>query len=357
MFYPIANESGRLVSPVLPPGYLDFAFYMESLRRYAESWTGILADFIRFYQDPFSAPASPIISGPLFPGLLQLFQFGPGTYLPLGLCYLALSCGLVAVWLWWLANNGLGRGWLVVFALFPNPVWFTLVVSPDLLFAALFAGFYLLYFKGRHTVPEMVGWIVLLVLALLTRPNGFALLLFVALHASWTLVVERRLELGRISLIVVLVIVFGLYLYPYWLVEMLKADEMLRYFGRTPEEFAAGILPGVPPWIDIPLSMVALLGAKLLYVTGLRPSYGTTPPELVIARAAAGVILLPGLLYMVFRGPGGVRGLVALCCLPFILGPSQDRYCLAISPILFLYGAKAYSAGWSLLVRLRVKSG
>jgi len=334
------------VSPLHNQSYFDFQFYLDSLTRYQGSWGEVAQQFVRFYQSPFDAPVIPLISGPVFPVVMGVFQYGPGNFLPLAVFYLLVSIGLTAAWLIWLSNKGVSAPWLIVFALIPNPIWCTLVISPDLLFAALFAVFFLLYFECRPSVAQTTGWVLVLAIMLLLRPNGFSLLLFVAAHAGWTMIQSRQFDFRRSTLVGILLLVFGLYLYPYFLNEMQKAGGVLSYFGNTPSEYIAGIFPALPGWVDRPVSWVALVVAKLVYFVGLRPSYGVTDMFFVLARGGAGVILLPGLFYLFWAGRRREMALIALYCLPILLGPAQDRYYLPIYPILFLYGVMAYQAAW-----------
>ncbi len=160
---------------------------------------------------------------------------------------------------------------------------------------------------------------------------------------------SRRIDVRRSVLVLALLVVFGLYLYPYFLTEMQKAGGVLSYFGYTPSEYVSGILPGFPGWIDRPLSWAALVGAKLVYFVGLRPSDGVTDTLFVIARGGAGVILLPGILYLFWAGRRREMVLIALYCLPILLGPAQDKYYLPIYPILFLYGVRFYDGVWRTL--------
>lgn len=338
LYFPIANERGYGVSPVLAPAYYDFAFYLESAARYVRAPGTLIAEFVRFYGDPWSVPLPSLVSGPVFPLLIALTGFSTGNYLPLGLAYLALGCAIATVWLWWLREHAFSLPVLLLFAVLPNAIWFTLIVSTDLLFAAEFAIFYLAYFHSKPSRKTAATWSIALVLMVLTRPNGFSVLLFVALDAAWSFLRERRIAPARAIAILVLLVVSALYLYPYFVGEMRKASGTLQYFGRTPAEYAAGLLPWAPRVIDLALSWLALLSAKLLYFAGLRPSYGVTAPLLVMLRALAGVLLLPGLLALLARAPLRQRALVALYCLPFLLGPSQDRYYLAIYPLLFIWG-------------------
>lgn len=346
LIWPISNERGMPVSPLHNQSYFDFQFYLDSLTRYQGSWGEVAQQFVRFYQSPFDAPVIPLISGPVFPVVMGVFQYGPGNFLPLAVFYLLVSIGLTAAWLIWLSNKGVSAPWLIVFALIPNPIWCTLVISPDLLFAALFAVFFLLYFECRPSVAQTTGWVLVLAIMLLLRPNGFSLLLFVAAHAGWTMIQSRQFDFRRSTLVGILLLVFGLYLYPYFLNEMQKAGGVLSYFGNTPSEYIAGIFPALPGWVDRPVSWVALVVAKLVYFVGLRPSYGVTDMFFVLARGGAGVILLPGLFYLFWAGRRREMALIALYCLPILLGPAQDRYYLPIYPILFLYGVMAYQAAW-----------
>ena len=343
---PISNERGLPVSPLHTQGYFDFQFYLKSLERYQGSWAELAQQFVQFYQSPFDAPVIPLISGPVFPLVMDVFSYGSGNYLPLAVFYLLISVGLSAVWLVWLSKKGVSTPWLLVFAVIPNPIWFTLVISPDLLFAALFAGFFLLYFEARPNAVQTAGWVAVLAVMLLLRPNGFSVLLFVALHAAWSMVQSRSFYTRRAILVTALLVVFGLYLYPYFLNEMQKAGGVLSYFGYTPSEYINGIYPALPGWIDQPVSWVALAAAKLIYFVGLRPSYGVTDTLMVLARGAAGLILLPGLFYLFWAGRRGEMALITLYCLPILLGPAQDRYYLPIYPILFLYGVMAFQAAW-----------
>lgn len=342
MFVPIPNEQGDLVSPLLPQRYLDFQFYLDSLARYAASLPEVAHQFVDFYRAPFSDRVPGLISGPVFPLVIGVSGFSSGAYLPLGIAYLVLGSALAILWLGWLHKHGVQGPWLVAFALLPNSIWFTLVISPDLLFAAEFAAFFWAYFATGRSRWQTVGWVTALVLMILTRPNSFSVMLFVALDVAWTLLRGRSLPLTRAAALLVLLLVSGVYLFPYFVFEMNKAGNLLTYFGYTPVQYLDGIYTVLPEWLDRLLSWVSLLGAKLLYLTGLRPSYGITPWGMVLLRGAAGLVLLPGLVVLLWTAPMAVRALVALYCLPFILGPAQDRYYIAVYPLLYLYGVR----GW-----------
>ena len=333
-----------MVSPLLPQSYLDFQFYVDSLHKYASSWASVVDGFVQFYRDPFNHNVTGLISGPMFPLLMGVSGFADGNFLPLALFYLAISTGLTWAWLVWLRRHGVGGAWLVGFAVIPNPIWFTLVVSPDLLFAAEFAVFFFAYFSQEKSRTRTAIWLTALALLILTRPNSFSIALFVALDAAWMLVRGQHVALPRAIGLTMLLVISGLYLFPYFVFEMNKAGNTLTYYGYTPFQYLQGLHPGLPAWLDLPISWLSLMFAKLAYFTGLRPSYGITPTAVVMLRAAAGFVLLPGLVLLLAAAPWRIRALVALYCLPFVLGPAQDRYYIAIFPVLYLYGAQAWTA-------------
>ena len=343
MFWPIPNERAEPVSPLAPQAYFDFDFYVESLMRYL-AWEGVVEQFTKFYDDPTGKAFGPIIAGPVFPLLIGASGFVDGHLLPLALSYLALGSALAVAWLIWLARCPIPGAWLVLFAVLPNPIWYVLVVSPDMLFAGEFAAFYFAYFAATPGTWRRTGvWTSSLVLMLLTRPNALSVALFVVVDSAIMFLRRGRISVRRGIGMALLMSAALLYLLPYFLFEMNKAGTALTYFGHAPQTYVQGIYPLLPGWLDRPLSWLSLLGAKILYFFGLRPSYGVTPTALVWLRGAAGVILLPGLLWLLARGPRREALLVGLFMLPFLLGPAQDRYYLAIYPLLFLYGVKAWT--------------
>ena len=70
---------------------------------------------------------------------------------------------------------------------------------------------------------------------------------------------------------------------------------------------------------------------------------------------AAGLILLPGLLYLAFRGDRRDRLFVWIFFLPIFIGPTQDRYNLPIQGLLFFYGLQAYALLWQTMQRWRAR--
>ncbi len=100
--------------------------------------------------------------------------------------------------------------------------------------------------------------------------------------------------------------------------------ESTQYFGATQAEYLAGVFNTLPVWLDRVLSLLSLISAKILYFVGVRPSYGETPTLIVLARAAAGLIFLPGIIYALARGARAHRLLLVIYMLPVLLGASQE---------------------------------
>jgi len=343
IIWPIPNEGLLLVSPLHPPAYQDISFYLSSLERYGSvSPVELLSQFIEFYQRPLEKQFGHIIAGPVFPGLVALFNIRDGSPLPFAIFFLIVGSVTAIMWLWILAISGVSRWWLFLFSIVPNPIWFMLILSPDALFAFMVCLFYVSYFRDPWSTFDVILWCCAAVLALLTRPNGLSLLVFVFIDMIARHLLYNRHNYLSLLGVVVLIILFSLYLYPYFITELRKSLVDTQYFGIRSSEYISGLIDILPAWLDLLVSWAAFAGAKLLYFVGLRPSYGETATALVFIRAAAGVVLLPGLIHIVFAMPRRQKLFVALFCLPIFLGPTQDRYNLPILPLLFLHGALAY---------------
>jgi len=61
-------------------------------------------------------------------------------------------------------------------------------------------------------------------------------------------------------------------------------------------------------------------------------------------------VLLPGLIWVAWRGNNRDRLFIAALLMPILLGGTQDRYNLPIQPLLFYFGWKAYEPLWRRLV-------
>lgn len=343
--WPIPNEDLLPVSPLLTPGYLDFQFYWKSLQRYSSTpLNEFFSDFVAFYQRPLESQLGYMIAGPVFPMLVGLFGYSEGSTLPFAIFYLVMSSFTAALWLQWMARFEISSFWLFVFAVTPNPVWFMLIVSPDAMFAFWVCVFFLSYFRERWNNWELLFWSGSVVLALMTRPNGYSLLLFVLIDMTVSHLFRGRFHILNIVGVSFILVICSLYLFPYFITAMRNSFNVVYYFSIPSLEYLEGLVPQLFDGVDLVLSWTALVGAKLLYFCGLRPSYGDTSIGLVFLRSGAGIVLLPGLIYLAVAMPWRQRMFVAVFCLPIFMGPTQDRYNLPIFPILFLYGVMAYEA-------------
>ena len=343
--WPIANEQGALISPMLADYGIDLAHYQGMRAIYF----GAPGSADALFQHRSAAEwGQAMFAGPLLPLLLEVFDYGPGNSLPLATFYLALGCALAAAWLAWLARQQVHPAWLILFALLPNGVWFMLNVSTDLLFAAAAAAFYLVYFSGPPTVRRLSVAAALVLVALAIRPNAVALALFLLIDAAWKAGDRnaQRLILAGVSVIVLSAAAFyGPYLYTF----VVNSTNKPLYFGLGHADFSAGVFPGLPEALDRALSLVLLALAKVLALVGLRPSAGDTAALLVLLRAAPGLILLPGLLWGLLRADRSHRLLLALFIAPILAGATQDRYMLPVQPILFLFGCRWWADLWGRL--------
>lgn len=348
MVVPIPNESGLPISSLTANTALDLAYYQWAREMYFGNTQFVIDAYARFFTGNDTSQF--FLPGPLYPILLHIFDYGPGNALPLSTIYLLLSVGLVIGWLWWLRRNGVGRFWLYIFAVLPTPYWFMLNVSTDLLFAGILGAFWLFWFHAKiPDVQRMTSVAVVVIIAALLRPNALSLLLFLSVDVLiWEVYLKesgqaRRRGLLFATLIAILLIIFSVFYMPYfyWVV---AGSARVGYYGWLPEQYLSGLWPDLPMALNRGLSLLALLAAKVLYLTGLRPSFADTATPLVILRMLPGIITLPGLLWLLFRANWRVRIFVVFFLAPILSGVSQDRYALPIQPVLFFFGVKAWGA-------------
>jgi hypothetical protein len=347
-YAPFTNEMGMSISPSSIQPWIEFEFYKQSLALYRDSSLGeLIGLFTQFYQAPLREQFGHIIGGPVFPFFIAIFDYREGNTLPLASLFLVLSIVHVGAWIAWGGRRGFGLLPLVGLALLPNPFWFMLNLTTDLLFAVLVMAFYFAYQKQKWLTSDILIWSTTLVLAVLTRPNGGALLFFVFLDF-----VLLRAERSPQSRLIVLLatgtvgLAAAAYLYPYLVTEMVLVWKF-QFFGITVSEYLGGLFTTLPNLIDTGLSVLSLLGAKLLYFVGLRPSFAGIPLGWLMLRAAAGLIALPGLFRILWSGSGRDRLFLLVFMLPIFLGPTQDRYNLPVLPLLFFHGYLVYASLWS----------
>jgi len=341
------NEAGIPVSPLLVQQGIDFHFYVESAEKlFATQANSILQSFSDYYNQPLSEMLGILVAGPVVPAMIFLSDYHDGNTLPLSLTYLLIGCATLFIWLRWMQENGMPTRLLILFALLPNSIWFTINISSDLPFALCVGIFYTAYFSKRRDRTRIALIMLAVVLAVFTRPNGVSIFLFLIIDCLFfqsNMSRQRRFVIAGVGAMVGFVL--AVYLLPYFvsIVKASSAAPVYTYFGAHQSDYLNGIFPSLPIWLDLPISWFALFGSKILYFVGLRPSFSDLSLWIVVIRAAAGVILLPGLLYIFLRCNNSHRIFVAFFLLPIFIGPSQDRYNLAIFPLLFFFGWQAYA--------------
>jgi len=288
--------------------------------------------------------------GPIFPEILNLLGYEQIRD-QLAWTYLLAGCGLGWVWARFLAWREMGLWVQALAACFPALVYYSFLVSTDLLYAVLMAMFYAT--AWAILFRKQGAWIccmVVLAIALLCRPNGLVIIpvLFVLLA------VESSVKWPKRVLWMLIWGLFGLYMLVYylpyfWVHEGNSAGT--TYWGIYPRQFHEGLFLNWPLWLNKPASMLILGISKVIYSVGLRPSYSEISPWLVLVRALPGLLFLPGLIYGLWRGHWFDRVFVFFFLMPVYVGAAQERYLLALTPLLLLWGIKAYSAVWRNWVR------
>ena len=117
-----------------------------------------------------------------------------------------------------------------------------------------------------------------------------------------------------------------------------ESTAFLSYWGLFPEQYSEGLFPNLPLLLDQVISNGALIVSKLIYASGLRPSYSDTSTLFVFLRGMGGILILPGIFYCFYRGSWLERVLLFGFLFPLLITVAQERYLLPIAPLLLLYG-------------------
>lgn len=344
--FPMANETGDLVSPMIFQLGSDYGFYFGSLEIYKGSLSDFFAHVMMTFDDPLTNLYKFVTSGPVLPILFMVFSYSVDNTLPFSIASLAV--GTVTAWLWivWLHRRELRLFWLLVFAILPSPIWYQVNNSLDT-YLALFVALFVFSYLGDHANRSRVAMgLGAGALATLAKPNGLPLMIFVlvdiVLYYS-----TKNLWMKAVFLLCAAIIVTIFFLfYLAYLVSFLESSSHFSFFSVPYSRYITGIYDALPAVLDLPLSWLSLIGAKGLYLVGLRPSYGATPLDIVMIRSVPGLILLPGLLWVIFKRPRRMALFLLLFLIPPVIGATQERYLLPIMPIIFYYGVVAFGAAW-----------
>jgi hypothetical protein len=335
----IYNDSGVSIKLGGVPAYLDYSIYKSNI---AIPWSEITRPikFLVLASDDWQSAISWLKTQPIKPGpLLDLTGYEESRYI-LALAY--QIAGAILGWHWakYLSVRGEALWLQVLCTSFPALVYYSFLVSTDLLYACLIA----LWLMGARAVLEkksgaLFATAVAMFLLLLTRPNALALLPLMSILA-WN--VKNRKAWFAWSLLWGFIGYCALiyYLPYYWVHD--KNAAATHYWGLLPSEYYKGLWSDLPAWFSQLLSCFLFAISKLMHAVGLRPSYASVDTWLVFARALPGLLFLPGIIYLFLVGEKFERWFVFFFMLPVFVGASQERYILALTPILLLWGVRAW---------------
>lgn len=337
----IVNDSGLAVKPLGQPAYLDYTTYLEHINsawheidrplRFVQLWWLNQTEGLVWLQ---SQPAKP---GPLFSNLLDMT-----SVVTLGWIYIFLGSVLGFSWARFFELRNLGLCPQALAACFPALIYYSFLVSTDLLYAGLVAIFYACSWAVIMYKKRALIWCVMIMLILLLfRPSALSLIPILLIVVYMNDKINLLLKLFFISAFILMGIYMLIYYLPYFWVH--EGNSVTTpYWGIFPQEFHEGIFPWLPGWIDNTFSLIFLALSKIMYSVGLRPSYSDVSLWLVLARAAPAVLLLPGLIFIFFSAHWFERVFIFFFMIPVYVGASQERYLLAITPILLYWGLVFY---------------
>jgi hypothetical protein len=176
---------------------------------------------------------------------------------------------------------------------------------------------------------------------MLIRPNALALIpvVFVVIYDQPNLKKSFKFFMGFILFAMGAYML--IYYLPYFWVHAANSANT-DYWGILPSSYFNGVFSFFPDFLNRILSVIFLGVSKILYSVGIRPSYALANNWLVLIRGIPGLIFLPGLIYLFWRGERIDKIFVFCFLLPVYIGAAQERYLLAITPLLIIYGFKAY---------------
>ena len=333
----LKDEKGNEVSPLVEVSFGDYEFYNKFV---LEIFSMLQAPFLFFYHGGSVGAwiAQGPIPGPFFPWLLNVFDYSTHS-LALASVYLIASALLVFGWVLYYRTKKVSVWGQLALIAFPLLLWYSLAISTELpMSVAVF-----MFCCGALTIRRSPFWgfactLLAFILMLMIRPNSLslfpAMLLVVFLNRD---LMSKWCAAAVVMLIGTLFMYFVVYYAPYFF--MIKESALvLTYWELYPEQYLEGLFPNLPLLVNQVISNGALIVSKIIYASGLRPSYSDTPTLLVSLRAIGGIWILPGIFYCFYLGSWLERVLLLGFLLPLLLTVAQERYLLPIAPLLLLYG-------------------
>ena len=347
--FPIVNEDGTPVSPTLSQRSTDFYNYIQAAKTLSHEPLRRLRAALDVSVDETGEFPLRAFTTPVLPLLILATGYEHGHTLPLSTLFLAVSCATFVIWLLIFRRFELPPYWSVLFALLPTPLWFTVNMTLDTLLAFTVAVFFWFYFIDTANRLRLPILALTALLTLATRPNGAFIMGFVIADA--VLFASLRARWQRVALAggVLAGLTIASYLLPLFMLELMTTSRDFHYFGYYTQEYLDGIYPALPAILDRPLSWLSLTIAKALYFCGFRPSFSDIGGFVLLVRAAPGLLLFPGLVYLIVRGDARHKLFFLCFAFPIFLHLPQERYSLAVLPLMLMYGGwlmEAVYARW-----------
>lgn len=354
--FDIYNDSGIPIKFLGQPAYNDYQIYQQHIH---SAWASItmpiefVANLLKNPQEAWQwLRLQPFKPGPLFISMLDFSEYDTSR-LALSWFYMLLGLMLGLIWAHFIAFKGVCLLGQLLVGCFPALIYYSILVSTDLLYAFIVTIFYglCLYSLNARLSNDLAAIalvVICLVIALLIRPNALALIPVVGYVILVQVGLKKRFKLLWALFLAVIGSYMLVYYAPYfWLHE--KNSAVTRYWGILPSDYQSGLFSVFPEFLDQALSITLLILSKLLYSVGLRPSYANMNYWIVLIRALPGVVFLPGLIYVFLYGVRFDKVFMLFFLLPVYVGAAQERYLLAVTPLLILYGFKAYNRLFSRL--------
>ena len=338
VMFSIRAETGSLVSPLVEVKFGDYEFYSWFIY---DNFAALKKPFIFFYQGGSvdSWLAQHYAPGPVFPWLLNILDYSKQPIV-MASVYLIASAFLIFGWVLYYRARGVSLWGQLALIAYPLLLWYSLAISTELpMSIALFIFFFGALATQRWPFLGLACAFTGFVLMLLIRPNAlslFPVMLFVLflnrkLISNWS-------ASAIVILITLIVAYFCVYYASYFLMVKDSSVSLISYWGLFPPQYSEGLFPNLPQLLDKIISNGALIGSKLLYASGLRPSYSDPPILMVLLRSISGIFIFPGIFYCLYRGSWLERALLFGFVLPLLITVAHERYLLPIAPLLLLYG-------------------
>ena len=246
-----------------------------------------------------------------------------------------MSSYLIYISIKWLNKKNVHWFWLLSFGGLPVPFWYMLNISPDLIFSLIVTLYMFVITEEKNTINKKLYFLLILTfLSILLKPNGISLFVFSTYYILFNNYFGRKVFLLTIFIFIVLSIVF-IYFYGNYLITYLLSNEYRTYFGYYQKDYFIGIYEFLPKILNQFFSIISLVIIKFIYFSGIRPTFGDTLTIFILIRSSAGLIILPGIIWLFIKANNNIRIFTIIYLLPIMLGLAQERYSLPIYPLLF----------------------